>query len=174
MEPGKPFPIDSFVTDLAEVKPAKETPLKIPSFSLPIGFHTLSLFFIASYYDGNATAFFKHFVFEDKSERFNNLDKVDFTKSLDTIVNFIFGEQRPERVLRGLSDRRCDIARMAMLKAIGTEEYITNEVPRGAEDGKPLSKAGRDPSVRKSGEGNRMGAASADSVLCGGGKRADQ
>lgn len=135
MEPGKPFPIDSFVTDLAEVKPAKETPLKIPSFSLPIGFHTLSLFFIASYYDGNATAFFKHFVFEDKSERFNNLDKVDFTKSLDTIVNFIFDDQRPERVLRGLSDRRCDITRMAMLKAIGTEEYVTNEVPRGAEDG---------------------------------------
>ena len=135
MEPGKPFPVDSFITDFAEVKPGKDTPFHIPRFSLPIGFHTLSLFFIASYYDGNATAFFKNFVFEDDSERFSKADTVDFTKHFDSVCRFIFGEQRLELVLRRLTDRRGDITAITRLKTIGTEDYVTNVVPRGSERG---------------------------------------
>lgn len=116
----------------------------VPIFLLPFGFHSLSLFQIAQYYDGTATNFYKNIIFTNDFENNPDIQHEDFSKYKFCDYSHYFHQimqnfqipksmQSPQYIK--LCDRYFDIDLFLSLPSLGDLSYISYHIPKGNEDG---------------------------------------
>lgn len=133
---GSPFPSDLFTAQFEPVTcdgPAET----IPIFRFPLGFHTISLWYLAQYYDGTARPFYDHFLLYPEQNPLSTSPHVDYGRILVRICQFVLRSDSASgdeisRFLTAFYDRKANIAALLRARSPGGDSYVINRVPRMA------------------------------------------
>lgn len=116
----------------------------IPVFLLPYGYHSLSLFQIAQFYDGTAANFYKNIIFarnfNEKSktqpDSFSKHNVFDYSHCFHQIIsNFQIPKSIQSSQYIKLSDRFFDMDFFLTLPPLGDLSFVSYHIPKGKEDG---------------------------------------
>jgi hypothetical protein len=134
---GQPFPTAPFLSDFEPVTMEGDTET-IPEFQFPLGFHTLSLFLLAQYYDGNARIFYESFLFSGQPNPFSNSQLTDFGPILTAVLTHFrcspdFSDKDFVTFLAGFYDRGNNGHEILKLPQLGQTPYAAWECPHGSE-----------------------------------------
>jgi hypothetical protein len=112
----------------------------IPIFQFPLGFHTISLWYLAQYYDGTARPFYGHFLLYPEQNPLPTSAQVDYGRILTRICQFVLrsdsaSDSEISMFLTPFYDRNANFAALLHTRSPAGDSYVITRVPRGSEDG---------------------------------------
>lgn len=138
-------PIDkNFICSNQLEKQISDLKESVPFFLLPFGFHSLSLFQIAQYYDGSAKNFYQNIIFPNSSTNDSDTESLNFAKYKifdysQFFIQIFHNFQVPNSIQScqyiNLCDRYFDINFFLSLQPLGDTSFISYHIPKGNEDG---------------------------------------
>jgi hypothetical protein len=131
--------VDPFVADFEPLSLEGAEEL-IPQFQLPLGLHTLCLYFLAQYYDGSARVFYDSFLFPNRPNPIPHNPLIDFSPILSATTSHIL--RAPDlspadfaSFLARFYDRGSHGPPLLRLPQLGNPSYSVWACPRGSESG---------------------------------------